>query len=539
MVNPKVSHLAIIGGGASGTIALIKACATLPSHMKVTIFDPNAEIGLGLAYSTTRDEHLLNVPAERMSIDQDHPLDFLRWCSQELKQAEEKLLGQFLPRKYFGAYLKDKISKILFNRYRHHPSKVTSLSRKGSQWKLVTDDGVNHLAELVILATGFNDDQSTDKLLKPKNNFDAHCLNPYDSEAMSKVKTSDQVLIIGSGLTALDAFLQILNQNPTQKINFISRHGLFPLPHAQSHPTDSEKIILPKVLGLSPLQMLRVFRAYLLMHPNSLHQLVQQLRVNTKDIWNYWSWSEKRSFMNHLKPYWEIIRHRTPSESWSRLENSIREKHSTVIAGRIDSTQLSNEKVQVEFFPRGANKKQTLIADKLILATGAQINQNIESGFTRGFRKCPLGLGYVHGGAPGLWILGPASKTSHWESTAIPEINQHADQIIEEIVAFADQTESTLPISPFSYHPNQINETYFQHMKEALRFAYSLSKDAVALTVHAVVPFLFSDKASDHIRGFSQMLTRRKLRQFRNHQSKKTSKKTLKQTLKKPVKKVA
>jgi uncharacterized NAD(P)/FAD-binding protein YdhS len=57
-------HLAIIGGGATGSLALLKAVTLSDPHqipMQITIIEPNVNLGLGRAYSTRTESHLLNV----------------------------------------------------------------------------------------------------------------------------------------------------------------------------------------------------------------------------------------------------------------------------------------------------------------------------------------------------------------------------------------------------------------------------------------------------------------------------------------------
>ena len=46
-------------------------------------------------------------------------------------------------------------------------------------------------------------------------------------------------------------------------------------------------------------------------------------------------------------------------------------------------------------------------------------------------------------------------------------------------------------------HPAEINETYFQHLLAASRFALRLSLAAAACLIHALVPCFFTRKASD------------------------------------------
>ena len=51
----------------------------------------------------------------------------------------------------------------------------------------------------------------------------------------------------------------------------------------------------------------------------------------------------------------------------------------------------------------------------------------------------------------------------------------------------------------FTKHLNTIGETYFEHLKAALKFSYHLFTAAIACTVHAFLPFLFEHTAGKKV----------------------------------------
>lgn len=51
-----------------------------------------------------------------------------------------------------------------------------------------------------------------------------------------------------------------------------------------------------------------------------------------------------------------------------------------------------------------------------------------------------------------------------------------------------------------SKHLRQIDESYWQHMKHALSFAFELGLACVVCLVHAFLPFLFEKTGSDRVR---------------------------------------
>ena len=54
--------------------------------------------------------------------------------------------------------------------------------------------------------------------------------------------------------------------------------------------------------------------------------------------------------------------------------------------------------------------------------------------------------------------------------------------------------------SAFTTHPASVDETYFEHLVFASRFAFRLFAAGGAALVHAVLPFMFEKTASQLIR---------------------------------------
>ena len=100
--------IAIIGGGASGTLAaihLLGAAAARQYPLRIVLIDRLGRHGLGEAYSTANPAHLLNALTARMSAVAGDPAHLLRW-------ADAAGLGgrEFLPRPAFGRYLQDTLA---------------------------------------------------------------------------------------------------------------------------------------------------------------------------------------------------------------------------------------------------------------------------------------------------------------------------------------------------------------------------------------------------------------------------------------------
>ena len=63
--------------------------------------------------------------------------------------------------------------------------------------------------------------------------------------------------------------------------------------------------------------------------------------------------------------------------------------------------------------------------------------------------------------------------------------------------------------NPFTKHPKSVNETYFEHMWCAIKFAVKLECLSFTAIIHAVFPFLFEHTASEGVEKLNSCLKKR------------------------------
>src|SRR4051812_12829712 len=95
------STVAIVGAGASGTLTAVALARAAP-HVRVVLVDDRSH-GVGVAYSTSDEQHRLNVPACGMSALADDGAHFVRWLAASGYDAGER---DFVPRAWYGRYLR-------------------------------------------------------------------------------------------------------------------------------------------------------------------------------------------------------------------------------------------------------------------------------------------------------------------------------------------------------------------------------------------------------------------------------------------------
>jgi hypothetical protein len=64
--------------------------------------------------------------------------------------------------------------------------------------------------------------------------------------------------------------------------------------------------------------------------------------------------------------------------------------------------------------------------------------------------------------------------------------------------------------NPFTEHPNSVGETYFQHMRNALRYSIILGILSLIVFIHSVFPFWFKTLTGDKVEKLNKEMKRRK-----------------------------
>src|SRR5271165_3654110 len=163
--------IAIIGGGASGTLAavqLLQHAAARGLPLRIRLIDQYGRHGLGQAYSTDNQAHLLNAMTGQMSALPGDPEHLIRWAAADASSATGRAATSageirpttFLSRPDYGRYLRDTLADaerraVPVARLTRISSEVLAV-RPGSgdcPVRLVLPDGQIE-ADMVVLATG-------------------------------------------------------------------------------------------------------------------------------------------------------------------------------------------------------------------------------------------------------------------------------------------------------------------------------------------------------------------------------------------------
>ena len=238
MANKKQT-IAIIGGGASGTILVNQLIEKISNNssrgLSIFLIEKDGNFGPGLAYSTPLASHILNMRADTLGISNDNPEHFAEWLKEKKTSFPDDITSSmdpaYPPRKVYGEYIKDVLESAL-NRASSVNSDIelvkgeaVDINRKGDVTDILMADGSIISANYTVLSPGNFSSAFLDELKGVKGYI------PYPwpaSQILDTVPKEDPVCILGTGLSAIDTLFTLLENGHNGEITFLSRRGFLP-----------------------------------------------------------------------------------------------------------------------------------------------------------------------------------------------------------------------------------------------------------------------------------------------------------------------
>ncbi len=440
--------IAIIGAGFSGSLTAIHlARTTTTTPLKIYLIDRRGTFGPGLAYSPPSDTFRLNVKAHAMGAFPDDPQGFLHWLKEREPQTAP---DAFVSRRHYGEYLSHLVEQAAAtnqpNQLMRVHDEVTHLTQdpRSNTFTLRLKNGDPITVDRCVVAIG--------NLMKgPLDPAWSSELfrNPYDSKSYSDAPSLSSVAIIGAGLTAVDVIVEAEARGFRGHYTVISRHGRLPLSHEPHAPQMQQPLPVGWESSGSVAKLLKLVRQRS-QHLASSQPVIEAMRPLLQVMWQNLSIAERRRFLRHVRPVWEVHRHRIPAEHALMLQRLREERRLDLIAGHVASTRREKNRLTIQITPRGARSSHlTTETDAIFLCAGTEgdlsrieeplMKDLLHQGLiTSGPLK--LGAGEVDDLAPtassqALWILGPLQRETKWEITAVRELREEALLIAQQIIS--------------------------------------------------------------------------------------------------------
>ncbi|AJX30534.1 FAD/NAD(P)-binding protein [Burkholderia oklahomensis] len=457
--------VAIIGAGFCG--------ATLATHllrrppvrpMRVLLINRSGAMARGVAYGTRALGHLLNVPAGRMSAMAGDDDDFYRYANGRDPRVAR---NSFVPRRIYGDYLEARLTEAIEQAGAgvELRSVVGSAVRivpvdGGARGAITMDDGTVIHAERVVLSSG-NEMRRDPFIAESQRRFydsGAYVSDPWRPGALRGIAPDAPVLLVGSGLTMMDVVLDLRARGHVAPIHVVSRHGLLPLAHREmdAAPYYDDRLASRMLAHANVRHYVRAVREAVrdaLRGGGDWRDVIGSLRAATPALWRQLSSDERRRFLRHVRPYWDVHRHRCAPGPAARLQAEVGRGGVVVMAGRVTGYTEHARGVGVAVRRRGATVDERLEVGAVVNCTGPAPDFSARAGSLLGNLYAAglivpdaIGMGFeiaedgaVRGrdGSPSAWLryVGPLLQARDWEATAVPELRQYVKRLADTLLA--------------------------------------------------------------------------------------------------------
>jgi uncharacterized NAD(P)/FAD-binding protein YdhS len=428
--------VAIIGGGFSGCAVAEHLARRAPDGFSVRIFEP-AELGRGAAYGTRHAEHILNTRAAAMSLYPDDPDHFVRWLGARADRMA------FVSRRLYGDYVADIARRALERaHFRLVNGRVCAVRKSDRGFIVETAIATRIEARAVVLATG-NALPADHFLPSGVTQHPGYIGDPwrYDYRGVG-----GHVLLIGSGLTALDVLVALRASGHRGGVHVVSRHGRYPAIHADVPPYD----VIPALDAHDARALLRGLRMHVAdarRRGFDWRSVIDAVRPESESLWRRLPPVERSRFERHLRAHWERRRHRAPQQVDAVRHAYARSGRAITYAGRLTAIQDGEARITLNDGTTatvrpdwivncsGVGGVRVMARDPLIagmLADGVVSAEPRGLGLRTTWELAALDAS----GEPveGLWIVGPPVRGSRFEATAVPELRGMAATAAFEVL---------------------------------------------------------------------------------------------------------
>jgi uncharacterized NAD(P)/FAD-binding protein YdhS len=415
-------RVAIVGAGYSGTIAAVEIARAAPGA-EISLIEKSGRFAAGAAYGTTSPGHLLNVRARNMSALEGEPDDFADWAGGEGFGPDD-----YVPRRDFRRYLAGLLDG------------TPGVTR-------VADEAVAVEADAVRLASGGR--IGCDAAVLAGGNYPSSLpaafgalaiddpWSPAGAAAVAEASAGGgELLLVGTGLTMVDMAVSLDEAGFRGRATAVSRRGLVPRAHVSPAAQPLERAP-PERLGA----LVREVRT-----AGPWRAAVDGLRPHSVAIWRGLSEAEQRRFLRHLRPWWDVHRHRIAPAVAARIGRLRESGRLEVLAGRV--ARVEDGRVTIARRGGGELGRRFAAAINCTGPEGAigRIGDPLIRALLASRRARPdrLGLGLEvdeesrvagEGPSPALYALGPLTKGAFWEIVAVPDIRGQAAGVARSIAA--------------------------------------------------------------------------------------------------------
>lgn len=468
-------RVGIIGGGYTGTAVAIHLSRKSAVPLDISVVEPLAELGRGVAYGSTDPDHRINGPTIQNSLYPDDGMHFDNWCRAHDVIADDPECLDGLGRAY--------VRRADMGRYVGHEFAVhQSGNPSGSAIRHIRDRAVNARADgngfavslaaheglacdLLAITTSNAPPALLPVLAGAVAGHDAFYGDPWDLPRLAQIPSAARILIIGTGLTMADVALTVLRERPGATVTAISRRGLLPqgqrsVPRADTI-AEAMACAVPAFVARhgTPDSIRAILRALRddirnrIAEGSELQVAVDELREAAHHLWPALPEPEQSRFLRHLAPWYETYRFRYPPQTETKVRALLAAGRLTPRAAAIVEAAPRGDRIAVTTRRRGQDGLTAEEFDAVINCTGPERKpgrggdpflHNLVSGGL--LANHPLGLGLIvddwfraqnrdgrHDGR--LRVIGPLARGRLGETNGVPHTTFHIARVLPDMLA--------------------------------------------------------------------------------------------------------
>jgi len=358
-----VRRVAIVGGGFSGTMVAAHLLQQARRPLIITLFNNAYPVSRGVAYSSVRNEHLITLPVIHSSAYQDDSTHLARWlASQDASQSVDEHSKRFISRQVYGTYMTAILHAAILTRPVYVDFSICDnmeIIDLTNDHELVASDGSTFSGfDDVVLATG--NEASIDV---PVRRYDPialgkhpnWCNNPWEAWWMQlppvESSTDKDVVILGTGLTAVDVVLTLLHLGWKGSIHATSRNGLLPIPHFSKTTDGIDGVDNTTFPGsqFDPLHvdiesLVNLFRAdreIVRLHGGHPARLIDKISPHVITIWKHLSLADKQRFVQKYATQFKTLRQKVAPEIVQQLQRAAN-------SGQLQVHKVSLDEIRIQ-----------------------------------------------------------------------------------------------------------------------------------------------------------------------------------------------
>lgn len=451
-----VRRVAIIGGGFTGAAVAIRLCETASSPLDIAIVEPRDTLGGGLAYGGDDPDHRVNGTHALLVLRPDDIGHFARWHAASGAAARDPEARwttgvSYVRRSDVRRYIAETLAGAAAGSdatVRHVRDRAVGARRIGEGFEIALASGETLAADLTVLACGGQTPALPRGVRPAAVRHPGFVGDPFDAAALARIPAEASVLLVGTGLTAADVIATLARAGRRAPVTAISRRGLRPAPQgaAPDVPALLARLALPvpRFLarhgeGLSLRAAFRALRrdlAAAAAEGRDMKGPFDDARDAASRLWPGFSEAEKRRFLRHLKPWYDVNRYRMVPQTGRTLARLEAEGMLRFRVARFAGLDVAEGRLVARLVARGGAETVESF-DAVVNCTGPQTMAG--DPFLDALRDLgaarfdALGLGVdVDGegrliGADGaaqeaLWAFGLLTRGRFGDMTAIPQI---------------------------------------------------------------------------------------------------------------------